>query len=150
MVTGCKFIKKSGCTDSEAGNYDSNAKDDDGSCCYNRDVDVFSKMLLFDEFATSNHVAKFYFDQVTIESCDDLDKTEIRLNIENITSDTITFTFNVEMQANITTTVWSVNGQVNHLPPGDTLYYGVVSTKPFNIESHDLVFTGIWDVEYNK
>lgn len=147
MITSCK---KSGCTDPLAGNFESEAEKDDGSCCYNRDVLNYAAIAVFNEFATSTQVARFEFKQYTIESCYAADRTETRLYITNVATDTVSFTFNVECQVDPFTTLWSIQGgSVNLLAPQDTLYYGVVSTNATSIEGKTFSFTGIWSVTYH-
>jgi hypothetical protein len=140
---------KSGCTDPDAGNYDSEAENDDGSCCYNRTLDVFTQTAVLDEFATNDPVAKFIFTQSVTESCSAEDVSEIYLKVVSLVSQTVSFNFNVEMNEGLTNTIWYHEGDVNYLQPFDTLEYGLISTNPTNIEGMTFDFTGIWDVTYH-
>jgi len=146
VITSCK---KSGCTDPAAGNYDSEAENDNGLCCYNRDVLVFEQTVVMDEFATSDDLGKFIIDQVRVESCSAEDKTQIKCWVINVAPDTATFDFKIELMESITTAVWECQGDVVLLPPGDTLYVGVISTNATDIEGKEIKVSN-WEYSYHK
>ena len=142
-LTSCE---KSGCTDPNACNYDGDAKDDDGSCRYNRDVWTFTQKVNLNEFATSNPVAEFSFSQYTVESCYADDITEVRLMVENTTTDTISIECEVVMQEDAFTQYWSYDYVVSHLAPGAIDTVGMISTDPTPIEGKEFDFPGIYTV----
>ncbi|MBN2681100.1 MAG: hypothetical protein JXR58_01205 [Bacteroidales bacterium] len=143
FFTSCE---KSGCTDPNACNYDADAKKDDGSCRYNRDVKIFSQTKNLEIFATSTPAATFYFDEYNVESCYANDVHQVRLKVKNILTDTISIDCTVVMQTDAFTQHWSYDYTVSKLAPGATDSVGVITTNPTSIEGKEFDFPGIYTV----
>lgn len=136
--------EKSGCTDTSACNYDSEAKKDDGSCRYNRNVQTFQQSVFLHEYATFNNFAKLTFDQYRFESCYADDTYGVVLFVENVTDDTISIACEIVMQTDTWTQHWSYDLSVDHLPPGMVDSIGVISSNPISIEGKEFDFPGIY------
>lgn len=147
LFSGALFLtscEKSGCTDANACNYDSDAKNDDGSCRYNRDVLLFSQSANLDIFATFTPAATFYFDEYTVESCHASDIHQVRLRVKNVLSDTLSIDCNVVMQTDAFTQHWTYHYVVNKLAPGAIDSVGVISTDITSIEGKEFDFPGTY------
>lgn len=144
VITILSSCGKSGCRDQNACNYDPDATKDNQSCKYNQDVPIASQTVNLDKFATSTPFAEFEFSQVKVESCHVPDVTEVRLQVKNVTSDTVSISCEIVMQLDAFTQYWTYNYSVNHLPPGAIDDVGVISTDPTAIEGKEFDFPGIY------
>ncbi|GAB4281927.1 MAG: hypothetical protein Kow0068_06450 [Marinilabiliales bacterium] len=142
--TSCR---KTGCTDPLACNYDSEAHKDNGSCKYDRETLLYTQTVNLDDFATTNHVAEFKFEQYDIENCTNPSTSEVRLYVKNIYSDTISIDCDVVMQDDAFTQYWTYHYVGNYLAPGAIDTVGIVSTDSTPIEGKEFDFPGIYTVD---
>jgi hypothetical protein len=121
-----------GCTNKNATNYNSNAQQDDGSCCipqetkYQRSGDVY-------ELGYPVPFASFSFEQTATSfklGCSP-DKYSTTLKIRNLTGMNLSFGYTVLFRLNAIS--WSSTNNVT-LSPGQTLDLGEINQNPGRID----------------
>lgn len=121
-----------GCTNKDAVNFNTNATQDDGSCCVPT-VDVYPRNVNVFELGVPVPFALFTFiqtDKTFVNGCSQNHYSTV-LKIQNLTGRNLSFNYTVNFALNLIQ--WSSSNSVT-ISPGQTLEVGEINQNPGRID----------------